>query len=29
VMRTGFRVSRLEGGALLIGYIAYVVYRLQ
>jgi cation:H+ antiporter len=29
LMRTGFRISRLEGGLLFIGYIAYVVYRLQ
>jgi cation:H+ antiporter len=29
LMRSGFRISRLEGGLLFIGYIAYVVYRLQ
>jgi cation:H+ antiporter len=29
LMRSGFRISRLEGGLLFIGYIVYVVYRLQ
>jgi cation:H+ antiporter len=29
LMRIGFRISRLEGGLLFVGYIVYVVYRLQ
>lgn len=26
IMRTGFRISRLEGGLLLVGYVAYTIY---